>query len=276
MTAPPAASPQSRDAIRFFAIGYAISWVLWVPVAIVEPAPAIKLPLVLLGAFGPSAAGFLLAAPAERRELIRRFVELGRIPPLWWILILAFHPLIAAAGGWIGARLGGPPVRVDWSPIATIGSAAVWLPLTLVAGPLSEEFGWRGYVQDRLQAIGGPFNASIALGIMWAMWHLPLFFIDGTQQAATRFGTWAFWMWSTRLVFLALAYTWIYNRTARSIFAVVLFHFLSNATASLLTSGGNALPTEFQIGFTIVTVLVGLLVASEWRVRANKQERPTP
>ena len=46
-----------------------------------------------------------------------------------------------------------------------------------------EELGWRGYMLDRLQAIWKPLTASLVLGIFHAFWHLPLFWIVGTNQS---------------------------------------------------------------------------------------------
>jgi membrane protease YdiL (CAAX protease family) len=54
------------------------------------------------------------------------------------------------------------------------------LPL-IILGPLSEEFGWRGFLQKRVNAQFSPIAGSLLIGITWSLWHLPLFYMPGTS-----------------------------------------------------------------------------------------------
>lgn len=49
----------------------------------------------------------------------------------------------------------------------------------LLAGPLGEEIGWRGFAQIELQKKHSPLKASIIIGFWWGMWHLPIWFTTG-------------------------------------------------------------------------------------------------
>ena len=62
--------------------------------------------------------------------------------------------------------------------MAQLGS---FLPL-LIIGPLSEEIGWRGYALERLQTRWNALTSSLIVGLVWALWHLPLFMMVGTSQ----------------------------------------------------------------------------------------------
>ena len=62
--------------------------------------------------------------------------------------------------------------------LAQLGS---FLPL-LIIGPLSEEIGWRGYALERLQTRWNALTSSLIVGLVWALWHLPLFMMVGTSQ----------------------------------------------------------------------------------------------
>lgn len=73
-----------------------------------------------------------------------------------------------------------------------IGSVSVALGLvffTFWFGPLPEELGWRGFALDRLQRRTTALRASLILGTLWALWHLPLFYMPGTYQAGLGAGT---------------------------------------------------------------------------------------
>ena len=92
-----------------------------------------------------------------------------------WGVLLASLLLIPALGilaAWIYARQYGQPL-LSRSPWAELPVAFLWL--FILGGPVAEEFGW-SYLSDQLDG-GLPVPvATLLLGIVWAFWHLPLFF----------------------------------------------------------------------------------------------------
>ena len=91
-------------------------------------------------------------------------------------------------------------------------------------GPIGEEFGWRGYALDQLQARWSGLTASMILGVLWGLWHLPLFWLAGTAHSDSLPLGW----FVLSAVFLSILLTYLYNRTAKSLLAVMLFHQLVN------------------------------------------------
>ena len=77
-------------------------------------------------------------------------------------------------------------------------------------GPLGEEPGWRGYALPRLEVALGPVRGSLFLALLWAGWHLPLFWIPGTAQSHLPLA-----LFLVRTVGLSVISTWIYNGTRR-------------------------------------------------------------
>ena len=92
----------------------------------------------------------------------------------------------------------------------------------LVFGPVLEEPGWRGYALDGFQQRLPALASGITIGFFWMIWHLPLFFIEGTWQSVhLGFGTLPFLYWAVSLLGESVLYVWIYNNTDSSILAAV-------------------------------------------------------
>jgi membrane protease YdiL (CAAX protease family) len=125
------------------------------------------------------------------------------------------------------------------SVIADIGGPLMALVYTFVAGPLAEEFGWRGYVQPRLRRVHGATVTTAVLGAAWGAWHLPLFFMPGTGQhdkgLFSQQGL-AFFVTILPLTYLMLFVT----ETLRGgVPAAILTHAAWNLTDELMPPQGN-------------------------------------
>jgi hypothetical protein len=103
-------------------------------------------------------------------------------------------------------------------------------------------------------------EASLLLGTVWALWHVPLFLVEGTFQAGLGFGSLRFWLFLAALPPLSLLITWVYNNTGRSTLSAVLVHFSGNLCGALLakTEGVAALELAFlTVAAVVVTILFG-------------------
>jgi uncharacterized protein len=195
---------------------------------------------------------------AGLRDLTRRIVDPRLIPGHWWLVILLFYPAATLTAGAIAALfgvsspldLGGAAARVA-DPLGLLAMIA----FILVIGPLPEEVGWRGYLQDRLQARWSALAASLMIGLVWWVWHLPLFALPGYFDA---FGTTA----PTQLGFLAnimpaaILYAWVYLNTNRSVLAAILFHFMENFSSEFLGIADEARPYRFVLMASIAVLVV--------------------
>lgn len=127
----------------------------------------------------------------------------------------------------------------------------------LIGGPLSEEIGWRGFLLPRLQKRLNPFCSSIVLGIIWACWHLPLFFIVGTCQYGIPF---LLFVMTTTINTIII--TWIFNRTNGSLVFPILFHTCNNVAAGLLVGSYNfAIANIYK--FSIVQVIIMIFIVRD-------------
>lgn len=232
----------ARDqARRHIVLTFAVSWLAWIVLAVTgadyDTFPGVV--LFLLGGFGP-----LLAAVAlwwADRSAPRRNPFGPRPRGLRWVaaaLTLGAAP--AVVGMSVSALLGGPATDPDaaWAVVAGAGGPLGFLALSVIAGPLSEEPGWRGYAQWRLHASSSRLRVAMVFGGIWAAWHVPLFFVDGTSQSATGLitvGGAFFVVTCFPLTYLLGA---VYERWHGGVAAAVLLHFAANATNNVLAVRG--------------------------------------
>ncbi|HSP61387.1 MAG TPA: CPBP family intramembrane glutamic endopeptidase, partial [Pyrinomonadaceae bacterium] len=119
-----------------------------------------------------------------------------------------------------------------------------------------EEIGWRGYALPRLSARLGLSSASIALGVIWACWHLPFFFISGTDKSGQSFP-----VYLLGVTALSVAMAWLYWRTNGSLLLTMLMHAAVNNTKDIVPSAVSAATNAFSLSSSRVA---WLSVASLW------------
>lgn len=209
--------------------------------------------------------------PAFQRDYWQRVVGIRRIPPVWYAVILLYFPLkscLAALFDWLQGGSGIAPetlTRFLERPLMVVPTVIFWF----LFGPLPEELGWRGYALDGLQARYNALVSSLIVGIVWSLWHLPLFLIPGTWQADTLgFATPAFWRFMLALVVESPLYAWIYNNCDRATLAPILFHFVGNSFGELFALSPRAEAYNFTL--SIVTVI---FVAIAWKPATLTREK---
>lgn len=144
------------------------------------------------------------------------------------------------------ATLGGV---VRPSPVTGIlTTALILLQITVLGGPLGEELGWRGYALPVMAQGLGWRAASIVLGVVWGLWHLPLFWMPGMAQAYLPMGLFMAGSVGLSVVFARLAVN-----TGFSVLPAILMH-------SAINTGFWAIPVTPQGGdlrpYAIVTALL--------------------
>jgi membrane protease YdiL (CAAX protease family) len=255
----------------YFILTFALSWALWIPLAI--SGREVSLALLVVGALSPSIIGVLMTYRttdrAGRLDFWRRTVGFGRIGLGWYAVILLLFPATMALTFLLESMLGGdiPSLQGARQTLTQPLALLVFIVSMLIGGPLAEELGWRGFALDRLQASSTALRASLVLGIIHAVWHLPLFFIRGTSQGSMGFATGLFWLWVIQVVAGSIFFTWVYNNNRRSILSAVLIHFMSNTTFTLIAQLGNALPPRTEIIRTVITVALAVIVVAVWGSR---------
>ncbi|TVR65712.1 MAG: CPBP family intramembrane metalloprotease [Spirochaetaceae bacterium] len=238
-------------------------------------------PLVILGSWIPNIAAFLVIAFVLKesggvRRLLREWTR-WRISLRWYLVALsALAVSLVAAAAYVlvepliqSARFGADYVAgTAASQSGTVGGGALdpvnglTLPmilgvllLNLVTGAMGEELGWRGFALPRLQTRWNALVSSMILGLIWGVWHLPLWFAGiGWEQMS-------FWLFLWNCVAMSVIYTWICNNTRGNMVIVTLFHMLYNF-GFFLVSTLWSIPMEKGIAYlaVVLTVYAAVLI----------------
>ena len=252
------------------------AWLIWLPLLIVEylrlslPVPSFV--FITLGSFAPSVAALFLtwryAGGTELRQLLGRAL-VWCVSPIWYLLAIVGPAMVIllAMGGHL--VLGGTvpdyvPFGARWLIVA-VNLVLVFL----IGGPLGEEFGWRGVVLPALEARFSPPWDSLILGIIWTVWHLPLFFISASAQHSL-----SFWLFALLTMPLSILITWVYHGSTESLLLVMLFHAAVNTwSGALKISPESAGSTRPLVLVVLLTWVVALLVVGRKRF-ASKRALP--
>lgn len=245
----------------FFILAYALAWI---PLALLLTTGNDILPI---GEFAPAIAAFVLVAVNRGKAGIQALISklfLWRVGFKWYLLALlapiAMELLAIPTHQLLGDKM--PAFNIArWIQILPSQlPALVLMLLFLVLLSTGEELGWRGYALPRLQARYGSVGASLILGLLWGLWHLPLFWIPGAVQYGLPIPGYVI-----ATIGYTFIYTCIFNGTNGSVLLTCLYHAASNL---VLTYANVIFPTIISglylslPALAILVVIVTLLSGS--------------
>lgn len=210
--------------LAFLALTFLLSWGFFGAYFLIPGVAALvgpvsnSHPLFILAVYAPAISAILLVLSHDGLSGLGRFVSrlaLRRVGAGWWLFLLFGVPALFFAGAALGGGLQG------WR-LPALGSVLGSILFMLVLGPV-EEFGWRGYMLPLLQRWMVPLWASLLLGVVWAVWHLPAFFLSDTVQ-----GSWDFMPFFLGSVGLSVIFTGLFNDARGSLLLPALLHFQVN------------------------------------------------
>jgi uncharacterized protein len=253
----------------YFLIAYAITWsVGFGYIVVLNHSSNLPIWFAFLLTTGPTASAFIMSAITEGRagvvNLLRRYV-LWRVNIVWYLVVLVVTPLMILVAGWLTTGVWA------FTSYTLIFNPALYFLILFFGGPFFEEPGWRGFALPRLQERFGPLRASLLLGVLWAFWHLPLFFIPGYNGAGTGFigisAALLNFMVATTLI--TVIFTWVFNNVRGSLLLTILLHACINTT-----SGGVSSATgEWIMAGVLAGVVVLLLITTRGRLSYDRYKR---
>ena len=248
--------------VFFFLIAYAGSWLLELPIALSEtgsgllpftiPRPLLALAIAAATLLGPTLSAFIMTGITEGRRGIRRLLRryvLWRVEFRWYLFVLLIIPAIEVLGAIVVPGVLGSFRSLTLSLVFTYPVAFV--STFILGGPLGEEPGWRGFALPRLQPLHGPLVGSVILGILWALWHLPLFW-SGVWTPPTIPNIVMFILMITALTIIM---TWVFNNAKGSLLITMLMHASFNTFANRIEA--PLFPAPILSEYGLLPVLVG-------------------
>lgn len=252
------ASERMRALLTFVGLTFALSWGLAWTSTLVELAVLSEALYALCG-FGPSLAAFITVLVWDGRAGLARWLGrclTWRLRIGWYMLALLAPPLVMLAALGLHVAMGG---AVPQSPAIDQPNLIVptFVLILLIGGPFSEEFGWRGYALPVLAGRFGWRTASMIIGVVWGLWHAPLFFIPGAPQAEMPpllflIGT----------VGMSVALSRLAVNTGFSVLPAIVLHWSINTFAwaiPVMPQGGTLQPYVLVIGLLSLSAVIVFL-----------------
>jgi membrane protease YdiL (CAAX protease family) len=254
---------ENHSVIIFFVLTYSFSWLIWMPMVLANQESRL---LLIAGTFGPTSVALLLTGLNKGwnglKELLRRLL-IWRVNIFWYLFSFFATMLVVMASIGIHVAMGGAvPQFNDPRQIYLVIPVFAYV---LFLSVLGEEIGWRGYVLPRLQHKYGALVASLIIGVMWGMWHLPEFLIENNFHRQIPFI-----LFLLQDIALSIVLTWLYNSTKKSLLIVNLFHAASNTTIGVLPilpmdTGGDLRPLWIAVDLLwIVAAIIVIANKSAW------------
>lgn len=249
----------------YFAMAFAFTWAI-LGLAVLAAQGIITLPLsaavlITIATLGPAVAAILMVRAEDGRSGVRNLLAQARrwrVKPIWYAIALIGPALVMLAAFLFWRVLGGPSLTAP--PLNAWLSVPILIVVLLIPA-LFEEIGWRGLALPRLQSRYGALAASLIIGIAWAIWHLPIWFIP-----EAGFSSLPFPIFAAFTVAISVLLTWLYNGSGGSVLLPALAHAAINAmplpwntAVSLLPEAERGLHLQIPVTAVLV-VLAGLLV----------------
>jgi membrane protease YdiL (CAAX protease family) len=250
--------------VKFFSLTYAVTWTFFLTaVALSRSAAstdqtlaAVPGLLVLLGTIAPALVALLITARADGSPgvgtLLQRMFQ-WRVGARWYLFAVSFMVTIKFTVALAYRIMAG-----SW-PDVSRQSLGIILISIVISTPLQsgEEIGWRGYALPRLAERMGFARGSLLLGLIWACWHLPIFFlrVPGNDEFGQSFPVWALGVTA-----LSVAIAWLYTHANESLLLPMLMHSTVNNIPHFLPATVATADRTFSLHASLVAWLTTVIL----------------
>jgi uncharacterized protein len=224
-----------QQLIIFFVLTFVIGWLAFIPIFLNHASPT---PGAFIFLFSPALAALITAALTNGitgvKEVLGRYL-IWKFQIRWYLLVLLLLPAIFLVAAVISFR----------THLESLWTGSPWYFLIASFGYLmiinsGEEVGWRGFALSRLQSvIKNPLVASILLGAIWGLWHLPMY-LNPEQSSFPLI------LFLLFIIGISIIYSVLFNNTRGSLFMAVVLH-ASTDIAPRFMQIANFTPVSWSI-----------------------------
>lgn len=249
-------SIQKRENILYLLLTFLISWASWgtlVLLGVPAKENALSMSIYMLGGWSPTIVALVLPlfqGRVECRAHYKRYFNLKTRVRYYLLPILASVLMVMVPYGAMLVLDAKVAASLSIQPFYMI----LPLFLSMVIGGGMEEFGWRGILVHNLQKLN-PALISLGVGLIWAGWHIPLFFLSGVGQYHANYLPFLI-----TIIAYSLVLTPLYLKSG-SVIPCILFHALANGFGEMGFHYGNdlfvasMLDSVIKLGIGIVAFL---------------------
>jgi uncharacterized protein len=190
--------------------------------------------------------GFIVKQKGGIIKLLKGWTKF-RVPIVWYLVALS--PILIAfvtAGLYILIYGEFPLNEIIFDPVSLIAL----MVMIIITGALGEELGWRGFALPELQKRMNALSASLLLGVIWVLWHLPLWF------AGLGFENIPYWSYAITGISFTILVTWAFNHTRGSLVIASLFHLALNLSVNMIENRALPIHAFFFLFFAVMVVWI--------------------
>lgn len=252
--------------VRFYIIVFVLTWGFWLPAAIAGRGfsdNGMSMTLMLFGLFVPSITAVCTVLSSGSTELKRdlrlKFTGLFRVKPLIVVISIFTFGIIVAASILLSTLFGQSLEQFSFVNDFSFAGGGTAALVTIILAAFLEELGWRGYAEDSIAFYCSWWKESVIFGAVWALWHLPLFFIPDTYHYNILQESPLYMInFFVSIMPLGFIVTWVYVKNNRSLFASIIFHFFVNLLQEKVAMTNTTKCVETLVLFIVAGIVVRL------------------
>lgn len=246
---------------HFYSIAFIYSWTIWLLGILFFNNSNLVYPLISIGGLGPFLATIIFIYKSKEKNFKKnyfyRLLHFDKKMSPYLIITIALPFFISILSNLIGFLFFNSYINIKdifFLDPEFKESGIIYAIFLIFFGPIPEEMGWRGIAFDKLIKKHPYIITQIIVAILWATWHLPLFFIKGSYQEQLGLFSFEFFLFFLNILVISFLTGYIYIKSNYSILLAIIFHYTINLSGEMFST---STPSKFISFFIyLITIIV--------------------